>query len=484
VSKAQSSFFFAFIVPNYKEDEQVLETTLSHLAAHPYANRQFIVILAMEERETGAQQKAERLWKSFRGKFVEMTHSLHELDRGIECPGKASNATAAGIALSTVCRRNRIDAALVNVTVMDADTLISPRYVLRLDKMLTAWQAAGEMEKATMQIFTPYMSFSNVDDPDISLVVAATDLIWGMAQVYNITRATPIRFMVSTYSMSLELLERTGYWETGDAGIGEDTHTALKLFYATDGEARTMPVYETFRCQCLYGGGFVESCRQRYKQASRHALGHIDMGYMLWKNWRCTTMSIPLRLVVALQTFEIVYWMTGILLGWGAALSTAVQMVATVTNPYVCYRGGTLQRVACYRDVQGAPPVDQVEHSIEIAFAGLWIVITICQMVSAEWLSAHHLRRSCWQWVRAVSKWTTTPLVFVILFVLPALESHWKLFKKEKLTYVVAPKSAGSTPNVSCADLESLGRKSSVPQAGTVAAQAFVTPAPGALALI
>lgn len=81
-------------------------------------------------------------------------------------------------------------------------------------------------------------------------------------QVYNITRATPIRFMVSTYSMSLELLERTGFWETGDAGIGEDTHTALKLFYATDGEARTVPVYETFRCQCLYGDGFVDSCRQ------------------------------------------------------------------------------------------------------------------------------------------------------------------------------------------------------------------------------
>eukprot|EP00966_Prymnesium_polylepis_P322268 7378541-Prymnesium_polylepis.2 len=58
------------------------------------------------------------------------------------------------------------------------------------------------------------------------------------------TRPTPIRFPVSTYSMSLALLEAIGYWETGDAGIGEDAHTALKLFYATDGTARTVPVYE------------------------------------------------------------------------------------------------------------------------------------------------------------------------------------------------------------------------------------------------
>lgn len=181
-SPAQSSFFFAFIIPNFKEDEQVLEATLSQLADHPYASRQFLVLLAMEGRESGAAQKVERLQNRFRGCFVEIACSIHELEVGIECPGKASNATAAGIALSAVCRRNRIDAALVNVTVMDADTLISPRYVLRLDKMLTSWQAAGEMEKVTMQIFTPYMSFCNIDDVGISLVVAATDLVWGMAQ--------------------------------------------------------------------------------------------------------------------------------------------------------------------------------------------------------------------------------------------------------------------------------------------------------------
>ena len=49
--------------------------------------------------------------------------------------------------------------------------------------------------------------------------------------------------------MSLELLETTGYWEVGDAGIGEDTHEALKVFFATDGEVRSVPIYETFRCQ-------------------------------------------------------------------------------------------------------------------------------------------------------------------------------------------------------------------------------------------
>ena len=51
---------------------------------------------------------------------------------------------------------------------MDADTLISPRYHYRLDRMLSGYQAAGRMDKVTKQIFTPYMSFVNVDDPAIS----------------------------------------------------------------------------------------------------------------------------------------------------------------------------------------------------------------------------------------------------------------------------------------------------------------------------
>jgi len=461
-SNAQSSFFYAFIVPNYKEDEEVLDATLSHLAAHPYSRRQFIVVLAMEEREEGVNAKAERLRKKFRPKFLEMSYSLHELIKGSECPGKASNATAAGIVLSSLCRKNRINAALVNVTVMDADTLISPRYHLRLDTQLTQWQAAGETGKVTRTIFTPYMSFVNVDSAEISMAVATTDLVWGMTQMFHITRATPIRFAVSTYSLSLDLLESTGYWEVGDAGIGEDTHEALKVFFATAGEARTMPIYETFRCQCLHSegdgvSGFIESVRQRYKQAARHALGHIDIGYTLYKCWTCTSIPMRLRLVCILQSVEIVYWMMGVMLGWGAFLSTVIWWVAAnYVNPKVCYRGGTIERVACYHDVDNAPPVDPVQHAVSVTFACVWGAVTIMQMSSAEYLSAHHLRRTPREWVRALLKWLTSPLVFIMLFMLPAVESHWTLFKREKLTYNTAPKSAGSTPASSCLDLESL----------------------------
>ena len=50
-----------------------------------------------------------------------------------------------------------------------------------------------------------------------------------------------------------------------------------------------------------------------------------------------------------LNRFSVLLFMfTGILLGWGAALSSVVKMVATVTNPYVCYRGGIAEVDYCF----------------------------------------------------------------------------------------------------------------------------------------
>ena len=123
---------------------------------------------------------------------------------------------------------------------------------------------------------------------------------------------------------------------------------------------------------------------------------------------RRSAVALPVTLTVTLtvarlvtQTFEIVYWMMGVMLGWGAALSTVVMYIATYTNPHVCYRGGTLERVACYHDVDNAQPLSPLQRFLAILFALVWVFVTICQMTSAEYLSAHHLARTPRIWVRA-----------------------------------------------------------------------------------
>ena len=62
-----------------------------------------------------------------------------------------------------------------------------------------------------------------------------------------------------------------------------------------------MPVYETFRCQSVTGRSFVDGCWQRYKQAKRHCLGHIDLGYVCWKGWTKVHMPFRFRFIAAIQ---------------------------------------------------------------------------------------------------------------------------------------------------------------------------------------
>jgi len=98
----------------------------------------------------------------------------------------------------------------------------------------------------------------------------------------------------------------------------------------------------------------------------------------------------------------------------------------------------------------------------------VWMVVSMTQMFVSEWISAHHLQRpSCVTTLAAIVKWLLAPLAMVFLFVVPALDAHLTLSKKQGLTYQVAPKSnnptpvssAHPTPNSSCLNLSSLGAR-------------------------
>ena len=66
------------------------------------------------------------------------------------------------------------------------------------------------------------------------------DLLWGLTLVMHMTRPTPIRFPVSTYTMSLELLEGSTWFpctltdvtvdkRNGTYTIGEEIHIHVHL---------------------------------------------------------------------------------------------------------------------------------------------------------------------------------------------------------------------------------------------------------------
>ena len=232
-----SPFYYAFVIPNYKEPFEVLHRTLERLASHPGAAERYIVVLAMEVREgVDGLVKVRSLARAFPSAFYAFTSSTHTLGAA-ECPGKASNATAGGRELTRLCAGLRIAPSNVVVTVLDADSLISDRYVLRLDGLICEARSRGDEPSVSCRIFAPYMTFCNADEETIPWMVRLVDAAWSFFLLYQLARPLQVRMPVACYSMSLALLERIGYWEVGECGIGEDAHTALKAFWATGGEA-------------------------------------------------------------------------------------------------------------------------------------------------------------------------------------------------------------------------------------------------------
>jgi hypothetical protein len=88
------------VLPNYKEDESILDETLTCLQ-EAEDSRSFYVTLAMEAREgPEAQNKAERLKEKFKCAFADVIIATHPTDLkqehldesvDLEVPGKASN---------------------------------------------------------------------------------------------------------------------------------------------------------------------------------------------------------------------------------------------------------------------------------------------------------------------------------------------------------------------------------------------------------
>jgi hypothetical protein len=57
------------VLPNYKEDIDILREAIDTLAVSTLARHQMGLVLAMEAREPGVQAKAEELLEEYRLKF-------------------------------------------------------------------------------------------------------------------------------------------------------------------------------------------------------------------------------------------------------------------------------------------------------------------------------------------------------------------------------------------------------------------------------
>lgn len=291
-SLAWDDVYHVVIVPAYKEPLAVLAKTLDCLAAQHESQRRMIIVLAMEGAETGCEEKAQALQAQYESCFHRFYFTVHPRGLPGEMQCKSANeAWAARWIKRRLVDELDYDLNAILVTTMDADTLwhrdhfyaLTCLFATNPDRHARFWQA-------------PIRYHGNIWDINPLLrIVNAYSTAFELAYLAA-TWWKPLP--MSSYSLSLRLLENSGYWDSDV--IADEWHMYIKAFFALDGRVKLERVFLPFVAQAVTGDTLIEALRNRYDQTLRHAWGSKEVGYMIAKMLEHPEIHFPtaLRLLV------------------------------------------------------------------------------------------------------------------------------------------------------------------------------------------
>ncbi len=257
------------IISNFRETAAKLGKTIQALAKQNYPAKNIYVVLAMEEAEGAiAKKRGRELTKRFAKSFGGFYVNFHKLTTG-EVKGKASNEASAARFISKKAKELGFDAKNILVTSCDADSILDKNYCAYLTALyLQDSEGKYRFYWAPVLLYNNYwkLNFFIRIQTTISSIVRLAFL----SEKYNLIQ-------ISTYSMSLWLLEEVGYWDVNI--IPEDWHIFLQAFFKFGSKVQTKPIYLITTRDGVRGRGFIDTFRTRYEQEKRWAWGVSDIPY-------------------------------------------------------------------------------------------------------------------------------------------------------------------------------------------------------------
>ncbi|KAI8976554.1 glycosyl transferase family group 2-domain-containing protein [Pilobolus umbonatus] len=286
-----------FIIPNYCEPEELLKDTIHRIASHRYACSHYGLILAMEQSEIGWETKARRLQSYFIDQFKDIVITGHPSDIPGESRGKGSNVAFAAQHGCRALIENGMRGDRIMITVTDSDSMIPALYIEEVEARL------AESEHPSYLVCAPPIFFSR-NCFDVPAAVRVTDITWSAMVMSNLSNSHGLCIPCSNYTLSMNLADEVGYWDTDADAVGEDMHMWLKCFWKTKGEARTAPIYVPINLTNVQTTGYLSNVNARYIQAKRHYNGVADVAYTLKNAVRCSSVTWYERIKVCLIILE------------------------------------------------------------------------------------------------------------------------------------------------------------------------------------
>lgn len=269
------------VIPNYKESVQKLISSIASIAKQTLPTKQIYVVLAMEEREDTAQEKANEIIKQFKGVFGGIFAAYHP-DIDGEVKGKSSNeAYASRVAYEKLVEKKVIDINYATISSVDADSVFDPQYFAYLtyaflndqNRHHKFWQSANVNYNNFWAVPAPVRAF------------AFFSSLWRTGLLIQGDRLIPN----STYSLSYKMLADIGFWDVDV--IPEDYRIFFKAFYKLHGHAWVEPIFLKTSMDAPLSTTYAKSLKNKYQQERRWSWGVSDDP--LFIKWWFTVPNVP-----------------------------------------------------------------------------------------------------------------------------------------------------------------------------------------------
>ncbi|GIW61342.1 MAG: hypothetical protein KatS3mg089_0194 [Patescibacteria group bacterium] len=269
------------VIPNYRENIEKMRMTLENLTRQTLPLKKIHIVLAMEQREKDAKQKANTLIKEFKGKFGSIFATYHPDQEG-EIKGKSSNQAYGGkIAYERLFVKGNLDIDYATVSSVDVDSMFDKQFFAYLsykflsdpNRYYKFWQSATVFYNNIWKVPAPIRILSFFGSLwRISLLVQGDRLI-----------------TQSTYSLSFKMLRDIGFWDTDV--IPEDYRIFFKAFFKLKGQVWVEPIFLKTSMDAAYAGGYWKSLKNKYNQERRWSWGVSDDP--LFVKWWLTVPNVP-----------------------------------------------------------------------------------------------------------------------------------------------------------------------------------------------
>lgn len=386
------------IVPTYKEDILILESSIKSVINSRFEKKHIFYILATEERDKERVLKYSKILEDKYGLRVGLFKSImHPNDTPGEVIGKGGNITHAARTVLSEINRRKIPYENVIVTTMDADHIMDKNYLADLTyKYVTD---SDPIHKS----FQPLpMFFNNIwDVPMINRLIAMGSSFW---QLIVTTRPSRLRNF-SAQAQSLAALVSVDFWSTKT--IVEDGHQFWRTYYKFNGRHEVVPMYTPIYQDAVLAGSFIETMKEQYLQKKRWSWGVSDIPYVMEHTFN--DKKIPL--------FD--RWANAFIL-WESHLSWSTTSVILATSAWI----PIVFNSYFSKDILAYSFYDVYVRLVAVAWIGMIITLTISTLLAPP-------RNGRIPIFRIIIDWVMTPVILpisnIFFSALPAIESQTRL---------------------------------------------------------